>query len=88
METARHAAVGWLADADHAVDTLAHQVDQSVALADVQPELRVAVEIGGQLRDDQGPGHEAVHVDPQRALGLGIGEDSSASSTSARMDTQ
>ncbi|MGF6227202.1 hypothetical protein QFZ27_001157 [Inquilinus ginsengisoli] len=67
-------AVGGLSDPQDAVHALAHQVDESVALAEMQLDLRVFLQEPRQARHHEGPGQDAVHVHPQQPLGLGAGE--------------
>ena len=59
-------AVGRLADADGAVHALGNQVDQAVALADMELDVGVALQEARQAGKQEVLGEPAVDVDPQR----------------------
>jgi len=61
-----HPAVVELAGADDAIDSLAHQIDQAVALPDLQFELRIARQKCRQMRQDEGTGQQRMCVDAQQ----------------------
>ena len=69
-----HATVGRFADPDDAVDALAHEVDQPVALADLQIDPGIAGQKLRQARQQEGAGEQRAGVDAQQAEGLGLAE--------------
>jgi hypothetical protein len=62
------------ARAQHAIDALAHEVDQAVVFADVQRQLRIAREKAGQRRHHEMPGQRPLQVHAQLALGRRVPE--------------
>jgi hypothetical protein len=72
--TGDHGAVLQVADPQHAVDALAHQVHQPVALAQVQFQVWIALQEGRQARQQEMAGQGPVHVHPQQPARLGVAE--------------
>lgn len=76
-----------MAAANDAVDSLANQIDVTLAFADLQRNVRVAGEKLWQRGQQQGPRQVARHVYPNGA-GDAPPALRLASSRAARMDTQ
>ncbi|MEY9130364.1 hypothetical protein ACVIWV_003742 [Bradyrhizobium diazoefficiens] len=62
-----HPAVLRLARPDYAIDAFAHEIDQAVALPDLQVELRIARQECRQVRQDEGAGQQGMGVDAEQA---------------------
>ena len=69
-----HVAVLQVADAQHAVDPFADQIDQPVALAHVEFDIGIFCEKVRQARQHEMARERAVDIDAQQPLRLGAGE--------------
>jgi hypothetical protein len=69
-----HGAVGQVAEPQHAVDALAHQVDQPVAFGQLDLQVGIGRQEVGQARQHEPPRQGPLDIDPQQAAGRTLAE--------------